>query len=538
MKTTLTLILFAALPAFVRAKAPPGAAPKAAAAKAESPASQQLSGLSSMLTAGLKDRPGIKLAVLSFAYTDGKASEGPVVVQERMTTLLAQNKGITLVERGLMEKVMGELKLEASGAMDEDTVQKLGKLLGADAVVTGTLNDVDDAKTEVNARVVETGTGKILCAASSTIDKTWKDTARTPSEPPADFGGKPLVQVAILLDTSNSMDGLINQARTQIWKIVNTLVSSEKSGSTPVIQVALYEYGNSGLPRENDWIRQVLPFTTDLDSVSRELFALKTNGGEEYCGEVMKRAVEDLKWSPKSDVYKAIFIAGNEPFTQGPVDFRASAAEAEAKGIFVNTIYCGSRQQGIAEQWKTGAELAEGDYASIDQEAQNYAVAAPQDDRISELSAKLNETYVPYGASGAKGIAFKKESAALARGAGSSVMAERAAFQAAAPAAAADSSWDVVSAIESGSISRDKIKQDQLPADLKKMDKKELDRYLDAKLTERKKIKDEINSLQAERQAYVKAQEKTGAPGANTLDKAIISTIHKQAGKRGYKFAH
>jgi len=344
--------------------------------------------------------------------------------------------------------------------------------------------------------------------------------------------------VAILLDTSNSMDGLINQARTQIWKIVNTLVFSEKDGSKPVIQVALYEYGNSGLPREKDWIRQVTPFTTDLDSVARELFALKTDGGEEYCGEVLKEAVEDLKWSSKADVYKAIFIAGNEPFTQGPVDFRAAAAGAQAKGIFVNTIYCGSRQQGIAEQWKSGAELAEGDYANIDQTAQNYAIAAPQDDKLSELSLKLNETYVAYGASGGDRLAAKKESAALAQGAGKSVMAERAAFQAAAPAAAgADSSWDVVSAVESGAISRDGIKQDQLPDELKKMDKKELDSYLDAKLAERKKIKDEINRLQAERQAYLTGQEKTGASGSNTLDKAIISTLHKQAGKRGYKFA-
>src|SRR5262245_44595431 len=40
---------------------------------------------------------------------------------------------------------------------------------------------------------------------------------------PADtsLADKPKIQMAILLDTSNSMDGLIGQARSQLWKIVN-----------------------------------------------------------------------------------------------------------------------------------------------------------------------------------------------------------------------------------------------------------------------------------------------------------------------------
>jgi len=526
MKKTLFLALLAALPAWTAAEAlqPP---------KKDSPAAQELSMLSGALADGVKELPGLKLAVLAFTYTSEKASEGPVVVQERLTTLLAQNKKITLIERGLMKKVMEELNLQASGAMDEETVKKLGKLLGADAVVTGTLNDVSEDTTEVNARVVETETGKILSAASATIKRTWKDAAAVTVKPPQDFGSKPLVQVAVLLDTSNSMDGLINQARTQVWKIVNELVSSEKSGSKPVIEVALYEYGNSALPREAGWIRRVLPFTTDLDSVARELFALKTNGGDEYCGQVIKEAVDGLKWSPKADVYKAIFIAGNEPFTQGSVPFQEAAAKAKARNIFVNTIYCGSRQQGLAEQWKAGADLAEGDYANIDQSARDYTVAAPQDDQIAQLSGKLNDTYVARGAYGAGKMAAKMEMDAVSAGVGGSFAAERASYRAAAPAA----SWDVVSAVESGALKRDEIKADQLPENLRKLDKKELNKYIDGKLAERKKLKEEINRLQGERKAYIAAEEKKNTAGGKTLDKAMIETIRKQAVKRGYKFA-
>ena len=264
---------------------------------------QPLDKLAGKLSAGLKDRPAIKLAVLEFPYTGGKASEGPVIVQERLTTALAQNKKITLIERGLLKKVLGELNLQASGSIDEETVKKLGKMLGADAIVTGTLNDIKETQTEINARIVETETAKILAAASLSVKKTWKDSVQTtvtpPVKPPQDFGTKPLVQVAVLLDTSNSMDGLINQARTQLWKIVNELVSAEKSGSKPAIEVALYEYGNSSLARETGWLRLVVPFTTDLDLVARELFALKTNGGDEYCGQVIKDAGTEVNILPK-----------------------------------------------------------------------------------------------------------------------------------------------------------------------------------------------------------------------------------------------
>jgi len=499
---------------------------------------QPLDKLASRLTDGVKDRPGIKLAVLEFPYAGGKVSEGPVVVQERLTTALAQNKKLTLIERGLLKKVLGELNLQASGAMDEETVKKVGKMLGADAVATGTLNDTGTAETEINARLVETETGRILAAASASVKKTWKDGPAIAVKPPQDFGSKPLVQVAVLLDTSNSMDGLINQARNQVWKIVNELVSSEKSGSKPVIEVALYEYGNSALPREAGWIRQVLPFTSDLDSVAKELFALKTNGGDEYCGQVIKEAVDNLKWSPKADVYKAIFIAGNEPFTQGPAAFQEAVAKAKARNIFVNTIYCGSRQQGLAEQWKAGADLADGDYANIDQAAKDYTVAAPQDDKISQLSMKLNDTYVGYGSSAGSKMAAKKEMDFMALGAGAGVASERAAFKAAAPEAAmAEASWDVVSAIESGSLKRDEIKKDQLPEELRALDKAKLDKYLDEKLAERKNIKDEITRLQAERKAYIAEEEKKTAAGGKTLDKAMIETIRRQATRRGYKFA-
>ena len=102
------------------------------------------------------------------------------------------------------------------------------------------------------------------------------------------------IQVALLLDTSSSMDGLIEQAKARLWDIVNTLTTLKYQGKTPTIEIALYEYGNDNLSPETNYIRQVSTLTTDLDLISEKLFSLTTYGGSEYCGAVISDATK--KW--------------------------------------------------------------------------------------------------------------------------------------------------------------------------------------------------------------------------------------------------
>ena len=133
------------------------------------------------------------------------------------------------------------------------------------------------------------------------------------------------------------MDGLISQAKSQLWKIVQKFSACEKSGQTPSLRVAVFEYGNTNLPASEGYVRQVVQLTDDLDRVSEALFSLKTNGGDEYCGTVINEALKRLDWTKESSAYKAIFIAGNEPFTQGSVDYQDTCKKAIESGVVVNT---------------------------------------------------------------------------------------------------------------------------------------------------------------------------------------------------------
>ena len=52
------------------------------------------------------------------------------------------------------------------------------------------------------------------------------------------------IQLALLLDVSGSMNGLINQAQGQLWNLVNVLSTYQKKDIRPTIELALITYGN------------------------------------------------------------------------------------------------------------------------------------------------------------------------------------------------------------------------------------------------------------------------------------------------------
>lgn len=175
--------------------------------------------------------------------------------------------------------------------------------------------------------------------------------------------------MAVLLDVSNSMDGLIEQAKAQLWNMVSTMGKAQCDGKTPQIQIALFEYGRPENGITSGYVRQISGFTSNLDALSQKLFALHTNGGDEYCGQVIYTSLNKLTWDAAKSTYKVIFIAGNEDFLQGSLTYTKACATARDKGVIVNTIYCGDRLQGIREHWNLNAECGNGSYTNINQDA-------------------------------------------------------------------------------------------------------------------------------------------------------------------------
>lgn len=359
--------------------------------------------------------------------------------------------------------------------------------------------------------------------------------ASAPATTPPPSDDKPLVQLAILLDTSNSMDGLIAQAKTQLWQIVNEFIAAKQDGKTPRVQVALYEYGNDGLSSEKGFVRQVAPLTDDLDKISESLFALKTNGGSEFCGWVIRDAVRDLAWDASPKVYKAVFIAGNEEFTQGPVAYSKSCKSAVEHGIIVNTIHCGDQRAGIDGKWLDGAKLADGKFITIETNARIAHIDAPQDKTIAELNSKLNQTYIGYGAAGVAGKARQQaqDANAASAPAPSSVTAAR--VKTKASGNYSNSTWDVLDAVKEKKLDLQKTKDSELPAELSKLEPAKRVEYVAEKQKERDALQSQLRKLTDEREQFVAAKQKEQTK-ERRLDQAVTGAVREQAAKKAFVF--
>ncbi len=347
---------------------------------------------------------------------------------------------------------------------------------------------------------------------------------------PTPVSGVPTIKLAIMLDTSNSMDGLIDQTRNQLWRVVNEFGKARYQGRPARVEVALYEYGNDGLAATSGYVRRVTPFTTDLDKVSEELFTLRTNGGEEYPGVVLSSGLEGLDWSKRPGDLNLIFLAGNEPFDQGPKDFRTVCKDAFGRGIAVNTIFCGSATDGDATLWAQGASLGDGKFLVLDVDRPVEYVRAPQDDKLAQLSSALNGSYVPYGSGGR--VCYERQAAqdSNARECSSEVVAYRAAVKSSANYS--NASWDLVDAAKDG-VDVGSMSAGELPPEMQQLDAKGRRDYVAGKQKERAELQAQIQKLSAERDAYLASQ--TGARD-DTLDALVIKTVQEQATSKGYSF--
>lgn len=353
-------------------------------------------------------------------------------------------------------------------------------------------------------------------------------------EKPALDAPRPAVDIAILLDTSNSMDGLIDQAKGQLWTIVNEFAATKRHGLTPVLRVALFEYGNTNLPAREGYIRQVVPLTDDLDALSEALFALTTNGGDEYCGQVIDEAIKRLDWTNEPNAYKAIFIAGNEPFTQGPVDYKQACAYAIQHGVAVNTIHCGDYKTGIEGMWAHGAQLAEGKYLNIDQDRAVVHIDCPQDPELIQLNIELNATYLWYGKQGRAASARQAQQDTNARSYGSGNVAQR--VYSKASSVYSNTTTDLVDAVNSDSVDLESVKEADLPEAMREMSVEERAAYVQEQAEKRAAIQAKIRALTAEREAYLaKERVKLAASVSNdTLGDAVVRSVREQLDSAGF----
>lgn len=340
------------------------------------------------------------------------------------------------------------------------------------------------------------------------------------------------IQIALLLDVSGSMDGLIAQAKGQIWRMINELSKAKKKGEKAEIEIALGSFGNEAF-RESGHFKLHSPLTKDYDLFSEKLFDLKTSGSNEYCGHAIMTALDSIDWSKDKKDLKVIFIAGNEAFDQGATDYTKACKLAIDKRIIINTIYCGKEEEGIQYLWADGAKKGKGKYLTINQDTTSKLYETFWDNKFIEYNEQINGTYIPYGVEGEK---FLKRQVMQDKNAlllGKLYLRERLIFKI--TRNYQNPHWDIVDAYQQDSLILEKLDEEDFPANMHSMNEAQKLTYIQKQhLLRGLYIEGAEVCYQKAKAAIMKLTD--GGDYTPTLDNSIIETIREQGKKLGFEF--
>jgi len=347
----------------------------------------------------------------------------------------------------------------------------------------------------------------VSTAAAATITvaallQPWSGGARLD---PVHEGTHP-VDVVFAVDTTGSMGGLLDGAKRTVWSIATHIRKTDPSAE---LRIGLVAYRDVG----DDYVTRDFALTADLDAVFTELSSYRAAGGGDTPEDVdaaLDVTLHKMRW--RDDAKKLVFLVGDAPpSSRGDVPrFDVLAREAGERQIVINTIRCGwDRDTELA--WQQIASLGRGQFSTIQQDGGVQQVATPYDDKLAEVSARIDSTTVIVGDEGTRAEYGRNMAAAAA--APAPAKADRAMYYA--TKGGARGAGDLVGGVADGTMSVDKVAPSALPADLREMDAAALRLEIVRRTKVRGEAQAELSELAGKREAYLKAQTKddTGFDG-------------------------
>lgn len=330
------------------------------------------------------------------------------------------------------------------------------------------------------------------------------------------------IDVVFAVDTTGSMGGLLDGAKRTVWSIASHIKEVDKNADVHVGLVAYRDLGDT-------YVTKDFALTNDLDAVFAQLSTFQAEGGGDVPEDVdaaLDEAVHKMAW--RDGAKKMIFLVGDAPpASRGEVPtFEVSARDAQAKGISINTIRCGTASD-TAEAWQKIAMIGQGEFSSIQQNGGVQQIATPYDQKMAELSREIDSTAVIYGDAATRG-AYEGKMAAQAA-APMAVAADRAAYYAKAPAKGGGrAKEDVVGGVATGTVAVDSLDKDMLPADMKNKSNEEIKAEIDTRAKKRTAAQSELEKIEKQRAEYLKAHAGEGGDG---FDVKVKATVDRQLAK-------
>jgi hypothetical protein len=351
---------------------------------------------------------------------------------------------------------------------------------------------------------------------------------------PEDFGpppGKPVVEVAFVLDTTGSMGALIEGAKRKIWSIATAIVDANPAAE---IRMGLVAYRDIG----DEYVTKTFKLTTDIQDLYANLLELRARGGGDWpesVNEALEVGVSKLAWTQGPEICRILFLVGDAPphmdYAQD-IKYPEVIRMARDRGIIVNAVQAGGARD-TERVWRDIAQLGGGQYLPIPQDGGHLVIIeTPWDTEIIELQGRINGTVIPYGPHEQRSsVEQKTRQAGVASKAVASEMAGYISrYASASPAAPAITGrGDLVTDVASGQQKLDRLKEEDLPAMLRPLKPDERQAAIDKQMAERKALNARMVELVRKRDQYV-TEKRKAAPvkTADSFDRAVADTLKAQ----------
>jgi len=127
----------------------------------------------------IAEKDKFKIAVMEFKSLNPGAKNTSLgsMIAEMFTTEVVNSNSFKIVEREQLNKILGELQIGQSGVLDTTDAQKLGKILGAGAIITGSVMKMGDSL-RIDSRIIEVETGIIVSAERRICKENLTDISR------------------------------------------------------------------------------------------------------------------------------------------------------------------------------------------------------------------------------------------------------------------------------------------------------------------------------------------------------------------------
>jgi len=170
---------------------------------------QGLDEIAQKITNSIPEGSRKTVAVIDFNSIEGNITVLGRFIEEELITRLFETGRFKVIERSLLEKAIEELKFNTSDLIDPTIAKQVGKVVGADAIVTGTLTDLGQSM-KVNARVIMVESGEVIGAAGAQIvnDSAIREMLKKPLNSSFSTGSGASVKLSPISTTNIALSNL------------------------------------------------------------------------------------------------------------------------------------------------------------------------------------------------------------------------------------------------------------------------------------------------------------------------------------------